>query len=429
MTRTLTLTLALALAACDDGGGDAAGPFRPIGQTDAGATTDARVDGADEGTSALPLRLRLVPIEQDSGALRITDITFAPGGDSRFLVTDKDGEVILMQLEVGRARRLGGFQVPGTWIDSDAGLIAAAFDPDFAENGFFYLGLSTSQETNVIRRYTLDPDDFAASLASEVEIISITGPRSPRSWHNVGSIGFTDEGYLWALFGDKVLDEPALDVQSPLGSLVRIIPDRRPFPTEGGYTVPDDNPYADGSGHPAVYAKGFRSPWKGHYVDGRWFTSDVGLDTFEEVNLIDRPGLSFGWPAVEGPCEGDACMGYAPPFVSWGRSGSHPFVREDPEATASRLRSAWVGWQYRPNDLDPYGGRWDDVITFGDAFVGYIRAQRTDGQGSSWHVAHHTFVTGWSQGPDGFVYVTALGTWPVDAPVAPSPIMRAVLAD
>ena len=74
-------------------------------------------------------------------------------------------------------------------------------------------------------------------------------------------------------------------------------------------------------------------------------------------------------------------------------------------------------------------GRWDDVITFGDAFVGYIRAQRTDGQGSSWHVAHHTFVTGWSQGPDGFVYVTALGTWPVDAPVAPSPIMRAVLAD
>ncbi|MEZ4468053.1 MAG: PQQ-dependent sugar dehydrogenase [bacterium] len=419
---------ALALAACDDGS-TAEGPFQPIGQLDGGAA-DAGTGGTDQGTAVLPLRLRLVPIEQDSGALRITDIAFAPDGDPRFLVTDKDGEVILMTLEVGgRARRLGGFQVPGTWIDSDAGLIAAAFDPDFAENSFFYVGLSTSQETNVIRRYTLDADDFARSAATEVEIISITGPRSPRSWHNVGSIGFTDEGYLWALFGDKVLDEPALDVQSPLGSLIRVIPDRRPFPTEGGYTVPEDNPYADGSGHPAVYAKGFRSPWKGHYVDGHWFTSDVGLDTYEEINLIDRPGLSFGWPAVEGPCEGAACMGYSPPWVSWGRSGSHPFVREDPEATASRLRSAWVGWQYRPNDLDPYGGRWDEVVTFGDAFVGYIRARRADGQGESWHVAHHPFVTGWSQGPDGFVYVTALGTWPVDAPIAPSPIMRAVLAD
>lgn len=432
--RPLNLLILLAFSGCDDGGDQAPGPFHPIGVTDADAPdTLAAPDGTvrpDGGPPPLPLRLRFEPIEHDAGALRITDIAFAPTGDGRFIVTDKDGEAILMRMEGTGARRLGGFTVPDTWSDSDAGLIAVAFDPEFATNGFFYLGLSTSIETNVIRRYTLNSEDFERSGDTAVEIIAVTGPRSPRSWHNVGSIGFTDEGYLWALFGDKVLDAYALDVTSPLGALLRIIPDRLPFPdSPGGYTVPDDNPYADGSGHPAVYAKGFRSPWKGLYRDGVWFASDVGLDTFEEINRIDGPAQSFGWPTIEGPCEGAGCGDHTAPWVSYGRSGSHPFVRDDPEATASRLRSAWVGWQYAPNERDPYGGRWDGVITFGDAFVGYIRAARADGAGESWAAGHWQFTTGWAQAPDGYVYVTALGTWPVDAPVTPSPILRAVLAD
>lgn len=427
MRFALNSLVLLAFAGCDNTTATSEGEFHPIGLTDADQDDAGSV--VDQGaTTVLPLRLRFEPIEQDSGALRITDMAFAPNGDDRFIVTDKDGEVILMRMEVGRARRLSGFVVPDTWSDSDAGLIAVTFDPDFDQNGFFYLGVSISQETNVIRRYTFNTEDFARSGETAVDIITVTGPNSPRAWHNVGSMGFTDEGYLWALFGEKVLDQYALDVTSPLGSLVRIIPDHLPFPeSDGGYAVPADNPYADGSGHPAVYAKGFRSPWKGLYRDGRWFTSDVGLDTYEEVNLIDRPGQVFGWPAIEGPCEGAACAGYAPPWIAYGRSSSHPFVREDPESTASRLRSAWVGWQYVPNERDPYGGRWNNVLTFGDAWVGWIRGRRTDGQGESWAVAHHTFVTGWAQAPDGYVYVTALGTWPVDAPVTPSPIMRAVL--
>ncbi|MCA9540335.1 MAG: PQQ-dependent sugar dehydrogenase, partial [Myxococcales bacterium] len=373
-----------------------------------------------------PLHLRFVPIANDAGALRITDLAFLPDARDEFVVLDKDGEVIHLRLEGDTARRLGGFHLDGVWFDSDAGLISVAFDPDFARNRFFYLGFTISIETSVIRRYHWDANDYAGIPRSEVEVLAVTGRRAPRSWHNVGSMGFTADGDLWALFGDKVLDEVAQDVASPLGALLRVRPNLGP---EGGYTVPDDNPYADGSGHPAVYAKGMRSPWKGFYHEGRWWFGDVGLDTHEEVNRIDEPGQNFGWPDIEGPCPGGECGATTGPW-SWFGRGQHPFVLDDPEATSSRLRAVWVAGPRRADGApDRYAGRWDDVMIFGDAFTGFVRGKPLDGQQPSFPVGHLHFATAFAQGPDGYVYATALGTWPPDAPVAPSPLLRAVLAD
>ncbi len=453
MRRLLGLALALGLAACDDGGGegdpgfDPTGDFQPIGlpPPDAAPRVDAARPprdaalpepddgvpppdaGAEPPPPPRPLSLRFVPLEQDSGALRITDLAFLPGGDE-LLVTDKDGELIHLRMDGDRMVRLGGFSLDDTWFDSDAGLISVAVDPRFAQNRFIYLGVSTTQQSNEIRRYTFDADDYAATLASEVLVIEVTGERAPRSWHNVGSMGFTREGHLWALFGDKVLDQTAQDLDSPLGAVLRISPDHD---ADGGFDVPADNPYADGTGHPAVWAKGMRSPWKGFYDphDGHIWFGDVGLDTFEEVNRVSAPGQNFGWPDIEGPC--DDCGDTEAPWLAYGRGNSHPFVLDDPRATTSRLRSVWVGG--RPHreagDPDPYAGRWDDVIVFGDAFSGFVRATPVDGGGESYPVGHLHFATAMTQGPDGYMYAAALGTWPVDAPTTPSPIYRVELAD
>lgn len=379
-----------------------------------------------------PLALEFVELEQDSGAYRLTDLVFLPEPAGDFLVLDQDGEVIHMRLHPAfadrpdRAERLGGFTIDDVWTETDAGLISVALDPDFAENRFVYLGMSTSRETNVIRRYRWDPDDLAATKASQTLIFEVTGEGAPRSWHNVGSIGFTEAGHLWALFGDKVLDRFARDPHSPLGKLIRIIPSRDP--ESGGYTVPPDNPFADGSGHPAVYAVGLRSPWKGVYRDGRWIFGDVGLDAYEEINVVTGPAQDFGWPAAEGPCEAD-CAGLLDPWFHWGRSTREPLVAENPDATSHGKRSAWVGWAYAPHPDDPYDGRWDGVVTFGDAYVGSVRAAPATGEGESWHAGHLPLVTGWAQAPDGYVYVTTLGTLPRQDPTHLSTIRRAVLAD
>lgn len=423
--RTGLTALALWTAAFGCDAPDDAAPFEPIGRP-----ADAASPEPDPGADAAalpdpdePLALRFVPLDHDAGALRITDIAFLPGTDGEFVVLDKDGEVIHMALTDGGARRLGSFVLGDVWSASDAGLISVAVDPDFADNRAIYLGYTPDRSGSVIRRYRLD-GDYREIPSTAVDIFAAADPRAPRSWHNIGKMGFDDDGVLWALFGDKVVDENAADPHSPLGALVRLMPRE-----DGGFDVPPDNPYLGGDGHPAVYAKGFRSPWTGFAWRGEFVLGDVGLDAFEEVNRVDGPGQDFGWPDFEGPCPVDDCGGSRGPWLSYARGGSHRFVRDDPEATSSRLRSVWVTGPHPSGDApDPYGGRWDGVMLFGDAFVGYVRGVPMSG-GDSFPVGHLHFATAFATGPDGYVYATALGTWPIDAPITPSPILRAVLAE
>jgi hypothetical protein len=89
---------------------------------------------------------------------------------------------------------------------------------------------------------------------------------------------------------------------------------------------------------------------------------------------------------------------------------------------------------YQPREDDPYDGRWDDVLVWGDAFVGFMRAAPLDGGGESWHLGHASFPSAWAQGPDGYVYMMALseepsGENPEEVSGLPSPLHRALLAD
>jgi hypothetical protein len=463
--RLCCLSLVAVVSACEGeprvaGAGDAALPgspprtpdaFRGIGHidgVDAGEPGAAGGSGAPSGAGgaggqtspdwAPPLKLAFEPVPHDAPLLRATDLGFLPDGSGTFLWLDKDGAVHVMRLFGGRARRLGGYRVPDTFTETDAGLLSVAFDPGFAQNRFVYLGVTIDRQTNVIRRYRFVPGDGTATLTDAVEIMRVTGPGAREAWHNVGSMGFDEAGVMWALFGDKTLGAPAEDPASPLGALLRFIPRTGP---EGGFDTPADNPFTASGGHPAVYAKGMRSPWKGLYHEGRWFFGDVGQDTAEEINVIDAPGLHFGWPRAEGPCETD-CDGLTDPWMWYGRSASHRFVAEDPDAVPAGLRSVWMGAIYRPGapgaENDPYLGRWRDVLVFGDWATGFVRGRRVGEpgepgsahQGRDWPVAHLHHATGFAQGPDGFVYATALGTWPADRETeTPSPLLRAVLAD
>ena len=155
---------------------------------------------------------------------------------------------------------------------------------------------------------------------------------------------------------------------------------------------------------------------------------DIGLDSYEEVNQIVLPGDNFGWPDSEGPCEAD-CEGMIDPWVYYGRSSRHPFVVDDDDASSSRLRSVWVGPIYSPipNTPDPYRGRWKNVLVFGDAFSGFVRARPIDGSTNSYPVGHVTYLTGMAQAPMVMCTPRLSGTWPVDAPMTASPIYRIVL--
>jgi hypothetical protein len=425
----LCVVFAWAMVSCDDAESDGVGDgYVPLGTEipPDGGVVDAPDAAPVDGT---PLRLTFDPIEHDAEVLRLTDLAFLPAPSPEVLLVDKDGAIVHARLDDldgdGGMTRLGRFEIGDTWFDSDAGAISIVLDPGFAENGFFYVGLTTSLNDSVIRRFTFDARDLEATAASGVDIFEAGHDRARRSWHNIGSIGFDDGGCMWALFGDKTVSDTAQNIETPLGALLRIHPG---LGDEGGWMPCEGNAFADGSGHPAIFAYGFRSPWRGVYRDGAWYVGDVGLDDYEEVNRVQAAGENFGWPLAEGlcdPAETD-CDVLVDPLISYGRNARHRYMVEDPEVRATGLRTVYTGLIYEPGlggAPDRYAGRWNDVLTFGDNHAGWVRARSVTGD-ADWAVGHAIFTTGWAQGPDGFVYVTALGTWPVDAPEKQAPIYR-----
>lgn len=351
------------------------------------------------------------------------------------MVTDLAGGFAHLRLEGDRAEVLSRGQEQ-VYIDGAAGLVGVAIDPDFDQNRYFYMSMSLTKENVAIRRYTLDDADPEATLGSMVTILQIDTPGAPR-WHNITSIGFEDDGVMWALVGDKGMFDPAQDIEDRLGSLIRILPSKDEG--VGGYTTPEEPGLFAPGADPAIYTKGIRSPWKGVLHDGRWYFGDVGLDSIEEINIIDGPRENFGWPLVEGPCDlevspdtpADCVERFRDPWVYYDRSNSHPFIVDDLDAVPTNQRSVYAGWIYEPRADDPYEGKWNDTLVFGDTYVGFIRAKRIDGQSEDFPVGHLQWASAWAQGPDGHVYIAALADFPPPerGPPGPSPILRAVLAE
>lgn len=353
-----------------------------------------------------------VELSLEGAPSRITAIAFVPG-THQLLVLLLSGEVQhhLVDPEAMSTRLLGSFETERTHDSLDCGLISVAFDPDFDENGFVFLGHCTDDHHSAIGRVTFaarDEDaalDYAGVEASYVTILELGDEDAAEPWHNVGSIMFDGEGALLALFGDKTVRANAQDLTSPLGGVVRIFPSRDA--DHGGFEAPDTPVYSAAGSSPILFAKGLRSPWMGFLDDhGRVILGDVGQATHEEINVITAPGQNFGWPAAEGPCSG-ACGAFVDPVRHWDRSETHPFVSDDADAVIGFPRVAWAARASYPNRPDPYAGRLASSVLYGDLCVGFVRRMTLDSDGgvaSDEHLTHLANATGWDVGPDGYVY-------------------------
>jgi glucose/arabinose dehydrogenase len=119
--------------------------------------------------------------------------------------------------------------------------------------------------------------------------------------HNGGRIAFGPDGMLYAGTGEAGRRDPAQDLSSLSGKILRMTPTGKPAPR---------NPF-DGS---LVWSYGHRNPqglaWDD---DGRMWASEFGQNTWDELNLIQR-GRNYGWPQVEGRSDNDK---YVNPVAPW----------------------------------------------------------------------------------------------------------------
>ena len=190
----------------------------------------------------------------------------------------------------------------------ERGLLGFAFDPKYAMNGRLYVQYSSlvnGSQVNFVSEFKVSSKSpNVVNPNTERTILTIYQPKGN---HNGGQLFFKD-GYLFIVLGDGGGPgdryENAQNTSTLLGSILRVDVSNPDVP----YSIPPDNPFADGvGGRPEIYAYGLRNPWRCS-VDrgnangvgaGRIFCGDVGQHKFEEIDIIEKGG-NYGWRAYEG---------------------------------------------------------------------------------------------------------------------------------
>jgi len=194
-----------------------------------------------------------------------------------------------------------------------------ALDPDFDNNGHFYVMYTTTEDGESfgrLTRFTRSVGDLKiADRSTARHLIGKTAATGlvAADFHSLGDIEFGEDGTLLFSWGDSASnsrDDPShfnsqnFDVAA--GKIFRINPR-----TGRGFAT---NPFFDGdynSLQSKIWAYGIRNGYRFAVQPGSGSTQlnvgnpgkillgDVGRDRFEELNIINK-GNNLGWPWFEG---------------------------------------------------------------------------------------------------------------------------------
>ena len=259
--------------------------------------------------------------------------------DGRLLITEKPGRLRLYA-DGKLSQPVNG--VPVVEHHDQGGLLDVAVDPDFARNGLVYLSYTEAAEEQpkdarivpdprlgefvdkedtvlkgtAVARGRLDGDEL-----KDVSVIWRQTPKIVGLNHFGGRLVFAPDGKLFITSGDRQSFDPAQDLASNLGKVVRINPDG---------SVPEDNPFQNKSGARAdIWSAGHRNPLGAAIqpTSGTLWIHEMGPKGGDEINVIEK-GKNYGWPIVskgdhydDTPIPRHATKPeFAPPAKSWNPS-------------------------------------------------------------------------------------------------------------
>lgn len=215
-------------------------------------------------------------------------MTFLP--DGRLLVTEKPGRLYVVTQD-GRKSAVTG--VPTVAYGGQGGLGDVVLHPEFATNSVVYMsyaeaGTGDTRGAAVVRA-TLVLEDDGGRLDNRL-VVWRQIPKVTGRGHYGHRIAFSDDGYLYITSGERQKFDPAQDMQSNLGKIVRLHDDG---------TIPEDNPFqADGGIAAQVWTLGHRNPLGIAFDnDGRLWAHEMGPQHGDELNLVVA-GRNYGYPLV-----------------------------------------------------------------------------------------------------------------------------------
>lgn len=216
-------------------------------------------------------------------------MTFLP--DGRLLVTEKPGKLRLMTGD-GTIGEIAG--VPEVDHGGQGGLGDIILHPQYSTNQTVYLSWAEAGKGDkrgaAVGRAKLALDDDGGGTLEDLEVIWRQVPKVTGRGHYGHRLAFGPDGKLWITSGDRQKFDPAQDMESNLGKIIRL--------NEDG-SVPEDNPFADKGGVTAqIWSLGHRNPLGLAFgADGRLWVHEMGPRGGDELNLIVR-GDNYGYPIV-----------------------------------------------------------------------------------------------------------------------------------
>ncbi|MEB8388430.1 Ig-like domain-containing protein [Rhodobacteraceae bacterium KMM 6894] len=294
--------------------------------------TDA--EGAISDVATVSLEIGTLPLSLDGftdeavvgrgdfsgGSPFFLPISMAFLPDNRMLLLSKDGEIRIIDPETGS----NNVYMTINNIDSgqERGLLDITLDPDFTNNGYFYLYYTPNNPENArIARFEHQENSggltSTGALNTEFTVWEDTDGY-PGCCHYGGGLDFGPDGKIWLTTSDKFLsttpgegaaggNDIMLDPAASSGKIIRVNPDG---------TVPDGtdgwaaNPWADPSDgfNDYAWAYGLRNPFRARWDEdfGQMYIGEVGgnqqLIAHDDIHTtsLDQAGAFYGWPFYEG---------------------------------------------------------------------------------------------------------------------------------
>lgn len=264
-------------------------------------------------------------------------------------------------------------------VTDEEGFAAMCFHPDFGgadgEHNYVYLTHTAhvgGKRYDRLTRFTVpDPADPIADPASEFVMID---QLDENPWHNLGAVGFGQDGFLYMTIGDEGEGRDKLkngqkitkdlfsgmlriDVDEQGGDISHA-PKRQPRTGKTqGYFIPNDNPFV---GIPDAleefYAIGMRNAWRWSWdrQTGKIWAGVVG-QTQREIVIHITKGSNHGWSYREGT----RIAG----MTHWAGKKPDPFYGEDVAPFYEYVRGAVIGgYVYRGKQFPELYGKY----IFGD---------------------------------------------------------------
>ncbi|MEE7595055.1 PQQ-dependent sugar dehydrogenase [Acinetobacter baumannii] len=211
--------------------------------------------------------------------------------DQRLLVTERQSKLKIFNPQNKQVLDVQG--VPAVNYGGQGGLGDVALHPDFAKNHWIYLSYAAKGQGRsgaVISRVKLDLSNPNQPKLTDIKQIWQQVPKVSGQGHYGHRMLFGADGKLWVSSGERQKFDPAQNMKSNLGKILRLNDDGsaalgNPFYEQGGVTA-------------EIWSLGHRNPL-GMAFDrkGQLWVVEMGPKGGDELNIITK-GENYGYPIV-----------------------------------------------------------------------------------------------------------------------------------